>query len=151
MALAVLLTRLPAGLDAQLQRDADLSMADYMVLAMLSDAPDNRMRMTELAAYSNTSASRLSRVAARLENSGFIRRTMAPHDRRAVLAELTDRGHQKLAVEAPGHVENVRRLIFDRLSAEQVTALNEIARALLQDEVSDGPGTSFPDVAGTDS
>ena len=131
-ALAGVLFLLPAALDSQLQRDAGLAMADYMVLVMLSERDDHRMRMSELAASASTSQSRLSRIVARLEAAGFVTREMAPDDRRAVLATLTEAGLAKLVAAAPGHVAQVRSLVFDRLSAAQLGSLTEIARALGQ-------------------
>jgi DNA-binding MarR family transcriptional regulator len=129
-ALAGVLFLLPAALDSQLQRDSGLTMADYMVLVMLSEREDHCMRMSELAASANTSQSRLSRIVARLEASGYATRQMAPDDRRAVLTTLTEAGLAKLVAAAPGHVAQVRRLVFDRLTPAQVTSLNEVARAL---------------------
>ena len=130
MALAGVLFLLPTALDSQLQRDSDLAMADYMVLVMLSERDGRSMRMTELATSANTSQSRLSRIVARLEVAGFVTRQMAPDDRRAVLATLTEAGLAKLVAAAPGHVAQVRKLVFDRLSPAQVASLNEVARAL---------------------
>jgi len=129
-ALAEVLFLLPAALESQLQRDADLAMADYMVLVMLSESDDHCMRMSELATSASTSQSRLSRIVARLEAAGYVTREMAPDDRRAVLATLTDPGLAKLVAAAPGHVAQVRKLIFDRLTPAQVLSLTEIARAL---------------------
>ncbi len=129
-ALAALLFILPAALESQLQRDDGLALSDYTVLVMLSDRADHCMRMSELAAAASTSQSRLSRIVARLESSGFVRRDMAPEDRRVVHATLTDAGLRKLESAAPGHVREVRSLVFDRLDADQVNSLGEIARAL---------------------
>jgi DNA-binding MarR family transcriptional regulator len=129
-ALAGVLFLLPAALDSQLQRDSGLAMADYMVLVMLSEQEDRCMRMSELATSSSTSQSRLSRIVARLEGAGYVTRSMAPDDRRVVLATLTDAGQAKLVAAAPGHVTQVRRLVFDRLTPAQVDSLNEVARAL---------------------
>ena len=129
-ALAGVLLLLPAALDSQLQRDSGLAMADYMVLVMLSECENRSMRMSELATSASTSQSRLSRIVARLEAAGYVTRQMAPDDRRAVLATLTESGLAKLVAAAPGHVAQVRRLIFDRLTPAQVASLNEIARAL---------------------
>ncbi|WEO76529.1 MarR family transcriptional regulator [Cryobacterium sp. SO2] len=129
-ALAGVLFLLPAALDSQLQRDSDLAMADYMVLVMLSERDDHCMRMSELANSANTSQSRLSRIVTRLEAAGYVTRQMAPDDRRAVLATLTEAGLAKLVAAAPGHVTQVRKLVFDHLTPGQVTSLNEVARAL---------------------
>lgn len=123
--------RIPAALETQLQRDESLSFIDYMVLAMLSESPGGERRMSDLAEASNSSASHLSRVATRLEKPGYITRTMAADDRRAVVATITPAGLAKIAQAAPGHVAEVRSLVFDKLTDEQVGQLAEIGRALL--------------------
>ncbi|TFC04726.1 MarR family transcriptional regulator [Cryobacterium adonitolivorans] len=129
-ALAGVLFLLPAALDSQLQRDSGLAMADYMVLVMLSERDGHCMRMSDLASSASTSQSRLSRIVARLEAADYVTREMAPDDRRAVLATLTETGLAKLVAAAPGHVAQVRRLVFDRLTSAQVLSLTDIARAL---------------------
>ncbi|MET0432614.1 MAG: MarR family transcriptional regulator [Cellulomonas sp.] len=122
---------LPAALDHQLQRDADLSHYDYLVLAKLSEAPDRTLRMSGLAASTNATLPRLSHVAARLEARGFLTRTRDEGDRRATLATLTEEGWRKVVATAPSHVGEVRRLVVDRLTAEQVAQLDAIALAVL--------------------
>lgn len=122
---------LPAALDHQLQRDADLSHYDYLVLAKLSEAPDRTLRMSGLAASTNATLPRLSHVAARLEARGFLTRTRDEGDRRATLATLTEEGWRKVVATAPTHVTEVRRLVVDRLTAEQVEQLDAIALAVL--------------------
>ena len=69
-----LLLRLPAALDAQLQKDAGITQFDYLVLSGLSEAPNRTLRMSELAARANSSLSRLSHVVSRLEAKGWVRR-----------------------------------------------------------------------------
>ena len=130
LALAAVLFTLPTALDAQLQRDEGLTMGDYMVLAMLSEH-EQPLRMSELAAAARTSQSRLSRIVARLEKDGYVSRAMAEDDRRAVVARLTGAGRAKIVDAAPEHVATVRRLVFDRLGADQVAALTEFGRAIL--------------------
>jgi DNA-binding MarR family transcriptional regulator len=122
---------LPAALDHQLQRDADLSHYDYLVLAKLSEAPDRTLRMSGLAASTNATLPRLSHVAARLEARGFLTRTRDEGDRRATLATLTEQGWRKVVATAPTHVAEVRRLVVDRLTPEQVDQLDAIALAVL--------------------
>lgn len=122
---------LPAALDHQLQRDADLSHYDYLVLAKLSEAPDRTLRMSGLAASTNATLPRLSHVAARLEARGYLTRTRSEDDRRATLASLTEEGWTKVVATAPSHVEEVRRLVVDRLTPEQMTQLDGIALAVL--------------------
>lgn len=122
---------LPAALDHQLQRDADLTHFDYLVLAKLSEAPDRTLRMTALASSTNATLPRLSHVAARLEARGYLSRTRSATDRRATLATLTQEGWAKVVETAPTHVAEVRRLVVDRLTAEQVEQLDTIALAVL--------------------
>jgi DNA-binding MarR family transcriptional regulator len=124
-------TLLEGALDRQLQRDAGMPHAYYQILAMLSEAPDRRLRMSELAAITQSSQSRLSHAVARLERNGWVRRKPCPEDRRSTFAQLTEEGFAALAAAAPGHVCTVRRHLFDRLSPEQVRQLHEITRAVL--------------------
>jgi DNA-binding MarR family transcriptional regulator len=120
-----------AALDRQLQRDAGITHASYIVLAMLSEAPDRALRMSDLAVRANSSPSRLSHAVARLEERGWVRREPAPRDGRGTVAVLTDAGMDMLARTAPGHVTAVREYLFDRLSAEQVRELGDICAAVL--------------------
>jgi len=100
---------LPRALDAQLQRDAGLTHAAYVVLAMLSEAPGRSRRMTDLARRANQSQSRLSHTVARLEERGWVRRERSAEDGRGNVAVLTDAGWDVVRSVAPGHVEAVRR------------------------------------------
>jgi DNA-binding MarR family transcriptional regulator len=129
--LAGVLIKLPAALDAQLQRDAGLSHFEYMVLAGLSEAPRRTLRMSDLAELANGSLSRLSHVVTRLERRGWVRREACPEDGRYTNAVLTEEGWVKVVATAPGHVETVRALVIDALSAEQVGQLDEIARRVM--------------------
>ena len=129
--LAALVELLPAALDAQLQRDADLTMTAYLTLAMLSEEGDHRLRMSELGARSNASPSRMSHVVARLEKDGYVRRERSQQDGRGQVAVLTEAGLAKVRDTAPGHVENVRHLVFDPLGAEHLDQLDEVASAIL--------------------
>ncbi|WP_308469806.1 MarR family winged helix-turn-helix transcriptional regulator [Kineococcus rubinsiae] len=129
--LAALMELLPAALDAQLQRDADLTTTAYLTLAMLSEQEDHRLRMSELGARSNSSPSRMSHVVARLEKDGYVRRVRSDQDGRGQVAVLTDDGLAKVRETAPGHVERVRELVFDPLGPEKLDELDEVASALL--------------------
>jgi DNA-binding MarR family transcriptional regulator len=94
---------------------------------MLSEAPERTLRMSQLAGTVNASLSRLSHVVTKLQERGWVRRTPCPDSRRVTLVTLTDDGWAVLERAAPGHVEAVRALVFEGLSAEQVTALREIS------------------------
>lgn len=122
---------LPNALDAQLRRDADLTNFDYYVLAMLSEAEGQTLRMTALAAQTNAALARLSHVVRRLEERGLVERVPCPEDRRATNARLTHAGMAKVVEAAPGHVANVREHVIDALTPEQVQQLGDIADALL--------------------
>lgn len=127
LALLRLLTWLPAAVDRQLERDAEITNFEYGVLHGLSISPHRSLRISDLAAEVNGTLSRLSKVLDRLEKRGWVVRRPCPTDGRYTLAELTDAGQEKLADSAPAHVEYVRELVFGRLTATQVRQLNAIA------------------------
>jgi DNA-binding MarR family transcriptional regulator len=126
-----LLLRLPAALDAQLQRDAGITSFDYLVLSGLSESPNRTLRMSELAAIANSSLSRLSHVVSRLEAKGWVRREPCPGDGRFINAVLTDDGWQKVLTTAPGHVAAVRELLIEVLSQEEFAQLGAISARVL--------------------
>jgi len=123
---------LPRTLDAQLQRDAGLTHAAYVVLAMLSEAPDRSRRMSELARVANQSQSRLSHTVARLEERGWVRRERATEDRRGNVAVLTDEGLAVVTGVAPGHVAAVKEAMFAALTPAQTDALGDALSAVLE-------------------
>lgn len=123
---------LPGALDSQLRTDAELSHFDYFTLAMLSEAPGRSLRMTALAEMTNSTLPRLSHVASRLEERGYLERTPCPEDRRATNAVLTESGWQKVVDTAPGHVETVRRIVFSGIDASDVADLDRIMTRILE-------------------
>lgn len=125
------LIKLPGLLDAQLQRDAGLTFFEYMVLAMLSEQPGHRQRMSRLAVLTSGSLSRLSHVAKRLEQQGLIIRRTDDVDRRSTNAELTPQGLAVVEAAAPGHVTAVRRLVMDGLGPQQIDELAHITDLIL--------------------
>jgi DNA-binding MarR family transcriptional regulator len=129
--LITLVTRLPQALDRQLRGDAGISHVYYQLLAMLSAAPDRQLRMGELARTTGISLSRLSHAVAALETRGWVTRCAAGGDGRGQLAQLTAAGQQLLDRTAPGHADEVRRLVFDALTTEEVDQLGQLARKLL--------------------
>jgi DNA-binding MarR family transcriptional regulator len=122
---------LPWSIDQQLQHDSNLAMVEYQVLAMLSESPQRRMRMSSLADVTNASLSRLSRVVKRLEDRGLVRREPDATDGRFTHAILTDNGLQTLVDAAPGHVAHVRSLVIDVLSPEQLRRLGRDAERIV--------------------
>lgn len=132
LALVGVIVRLPAALDRQLQRDAGITHFDYQVMACLSTAPDRTLRMSTLADLAQAQLPRLSQVVSRLETRGWVTRDADPRDGRCTLAQLTDAGWQKVVASAPGHVDAVRTLVFEQLTAPQVRQLGAIGRRILQ-------------------
>ena len=122
-----LITRLPWAIDSELQRDADLSMIEYMTMAMLSGAPAWTLRMSELAERTSSSLSRLSHLVKRLESRGYVRREADPADGRFTNAIMLPAGMRKLDSAAPAHVAHVRHLVIDNLSAERLRRLGQDA------------------------
>lgn len=139
-----LLLKLPAALDAQMQRDSGLSHFEYLVLASLSEAPERTRRMSALAALANGSLSRLSHVVKRLEGRGWIERRACPSDGRYTNAVLTDAGWEKVVASAPGHVEAVRDLVLDALTPAELTQLGAVAGRLLERLEPGDARTAFP-------
>lgn len=129
--LSIVLMRLPLELDRQLHRDSGLSHLEYSIMAGLSDAPERSLRMSLLARWSGAQLPRLSQVVGRMEARGWVSRRPDPDDGRATLATLTDHGFDVLAAAAPGHVEEVRRLVLDPLSPAQVRQLGAAARRIM--------------------
>lgn len=115
-------TRLQEAFDRDLA-DHGLSMADYEVLAHLSEAPDRRLRMSELADISLISRSRLSHRMKVLEAAGWVTREMCIDDRRGFFAVMTDAGWEKIVAAAPDHVRSVRRHLIDVLTPEELEVI----------------------------
>lgn len=128
--LAGVILKLPGALERQLHADAGMTHFEYWVVAILSEAPDRSLRLSELAAQANASVSRVSHVVTRLERRGWVRRAPCPEDARATLGVLTDAGWEQVVASAPGHVERVRELVFDPLSPDQVSALEQVLGAI---------------------
>jgi DNA-binding MarR family transcriptional regulator len=131
--LVAVLQLLPAALDRQLQEEAAVTHTYYMILAMLSEAPDRSMRMAQLARIVSASQSRLTHAVNRLEERGWVDRCPTPEDKRGQVARLTDEGYDVLVTIAPGHVREVRRRVFDVLSPTEVELLGD-----LLDRIRDG-------------
>jgi DNA-binding MarR family transcriptional regulator len=107
-------------------------MFEYLVLAMLSEAPGRTLQLKRLASVTNGSLSRLSHVVTRLERRDWVRREPMADNGRVTMARLTDAGYAKVVASAPDHVETVRQLVFDNLDRRQVRQLQEISTRLLR-------------------
>jgi DNA-binding MarR family transcriptional regulator len=126
------------AIDRQLQQDAGMPHLYYSILANLSEAPEQRLRMTDLAQRSKITRSRLTYAVTRLEKDGLLRRENCRWDKRGSIAALTEEGRAVLERIAPGHVELVRASLFDQLTEEQVEQLEEISTAIARALESDG-------------
>jgi DNA-binding MarR family transcriptional regulator len=138
LAMVHMITRLPAALDADLQRKSGVSFFEYQVLAGLSMQPERRIRMSELAEFSACSLSRLSHTARRLESKGWVYRVPDPSDGRYTLAVLTEAGWDKVVASAPGHVADVRRVLIDALTPTQYKQLRQISERV-NDAIGNAP------------
>lgn len=127
-------------LDRELQAESGMPMSYYEILVRLSEQPDRRLRMSELARTSQSSRSRLSHAVARLEEAGWVMREACPTDRRGAFAVLTDHGFDALAAAAPGHVAAVRRHLLNRLDADQAEQLRMLSQAVLTPLAQAQPG-----------
>jgi len=127
-----LITRLPWAIDGQLQHDAELSMVEYMTMAILVKSPERTLRMSELAEETSVSLSRLSHLVKRLEARGYVRREPDPADGRFTNAVLLPAGIRKMESAAPDHVAYVRHLVVDNMSAERLRRLGQDAERILQ-------------------
>jgi DNA-binding MarR family transcriptional regulator len=122
-----LFMKLPATLDSELQRTAGITLFEYEVLALLSESDRRTLQMSELAAGTNSSLSRLSHVVGRLEKRGWVTRQICPHDGRAAQAVLTESGVAKVIQAAPDHVRAVRELVVDAITPAQLRQLGSAA------------------------
>lgn len=121
--------RLKDRLDADLRRFG-VDLAEYEILVTLSEAPDRRVRMSDLAVAVHQSRSRLTHTVTRMEASGLVERTSCPTDRRGVWAQLSDHGFELLAGAAAEHVAGVQRYFVEVMSAEDYAAVGRAFAAI---------------------
>ena len=130
-ALVQMNSRLNARLNRELQQTSGLSLADYDVLVLLTEAPDGRRRMFQLSEDLQWEQSRLSHHIARMQRRGLVAREECTTDKRGAFVVLTGTGREAIEKAAPAHVALVRQLVFDGLSAEQVATLESFVRRVL--------------------
>jgi DNA-binding MarR family transcriptional regulator len=131
LGLVRVVSRLPATLDARLERTAGLTLFGYTLLAMLSEQPDGALRMSRLAAATDASPSRVSHAARQLESRGLLVRRPDPDDGRCIRAVLTADGRALVVATAPGHVADVRSLVVDALGRDELAALRSATERIL--------------------
>ena len=125
--LVALMLLLPGRLESPLQSSSGLTLFEYLVLSHMSEAPDRRLRMSELAFLANGSLSRLSNVVKRFEQRGWVVRSPDPTDGRFTIAALTPTGYEMVVVAAPVHLRSVREIVLDPLDDADRRALVRIA------------------------
>ncbi|MBE1484777.1 MarR family winged helix-turn-helix transcriptional regulator [Plantactinospora soyae] len=118
----------PRALDAELMREQRISMNEYAALMHLSEAPDRRMRMSELASACDLSLSGMTRIVTRLEQQRFVERIRCPEDARGWNAVLTDAGLTRLEQAYPAHLASVRRHIVDHAAGLDLPRITEALR-----------------------
>ncbi|WP_298037593.1 MarR family winged helix-turn-helix transcriptional regulator [uncultured Microbacterium sp.] len=114
---------LPAALDAQLQRDAQLTHYEFILLSALQRS--GAMRLSDLAAATNATLPRTSKVVSRLQKRDLIAREENTEDRRSVRLTITKQGRRRLVLATPDHFATVHELVLDRLDEQQLAALAE--------------------------
>jgi DNA-binding MarR family transcriptional regulator len=119
-------------LEQELDQQTTVPKHYYEILAPLAEAPERRLRMSDLADRSQSSRSRLSHSMARLESLGWIRREASQMDRRGAFAVLTDEGFSAFEAAAPVHAEGVRTHVFDQLDVGQLKELRRISERVLE-------------------
>jgi DNA-binding MarR family transcriptional regulator len=139
LATAALVVRLPAALDTQLQADEGISFFEYMIMAVLSERDDRTLQMSDLAAQTSSSLSRLSHAVKRLEGAGYLQRERLPGSGRRTCATLTDAGFAKVVATAPGHVRRVRELLIDAVAPADLEALRRVGEQVLHQIDPDDP------------
>lgn len=126
-----LVNLLPQALDKQLREQAGINHVHYALLATLSNRPDRQMPLTELAQAAMMSQSRASHAVTALQDRGWVIRQPCPDDKRVQLIRLTDDGMSVLEQHAPGHVAEVRRLVFDQLDRQDLADLRRVSLKIL--------------------
>jgi DNA-binding MarR family transcriptional regulator len=114
------------AVNEHLRADGDLSWVQFQILARLTDAPDGRLRMTDLADGVVYSRSGLTYQAGLLDERGLITRAPSPDDERSVMVTVTDAGRDLVAHVLPGHVDRVRQLLFAPMTGTDLATLSTV-------------------------
>ena len=110
-------------LEDELRAATGLSMSDYHVMVVLSEAPGHRLRMGELAGRLVFSPSRLTYQITSMVKRGLVRKQPCPEDGRGQEAILTDQGMAELVGAAPLHLTTVRESFIDHLDPEELAVI----------------------------
>ncbi len=129
--IARLMVVLPRAIDEDLTARTGLSLTSYIALSQLSEAPERRLRMSELAERAALSPSRITRVVSALEADGLVRRDTTSTDRRVSFATLTDAGLHRLEQAWPAHLDSVRTLAMDHISRDEIASTSDLVERLV--------------------
>jgi DNA-binding MarR family transcriptional regulator len=125
--------------------ESELSYPDYLVLVVLTDRPDGRTRLFELASVLGWEKSRVSHQVARMAERGLVAKEKCDVDRRGAYVVVTEHGREAIEAAAPRHVETVRRLFVDRLTPRQLDAIRTAAETVLAGLADDEDGAETTD------
>ncbi|HEU0190479.1 MAG TPA: MarR family transcriptional regulator [Mycobacterium sp.] len=118
--------RLETLLDEALRAETGLTLFDYHVLVVLSEAPQQRLRMSELADRMVFSRSRITYQVNSMIKRGLVAREPAPDDGRGYRAVLTATGLQTLRRAAPRHAATVRNLFLDHIHDDELPTIERV-------------------------
>jgi DNA-binding MarR family transcriptional regulator len=118
-------------LDRQLQRDAGISQADFIVLGRLAEAPDRRLRTGELAELLAWEKSRVSHQVTRMEARGLVERTECDTDGRGTWVGVTPEGRRTLLASTRDHAAKIQELFLDELTDDDRAVLNDVTRRVM--------------------
>lgn len=123
---------LPGALQHALQADAGLSLPDFDVLVQLTDSPEGRVRVNDLARALNWERSRVSHHVTRMERRGLVQREECRDDGRGAFVVLTEDGRAAIERAAPAHVRTVRSLVFDALTPTETEVMASAVDKVLE-------------------
>ena len=123
--------QLTSSLQRELQDESGLSTSDFEVLVNLTDSPNGRVRVSDLATQMLWERSRLSHHVTRMERRGMVQRSECAEDGRGAFIEITPQGRAAIEAAAPGHVDAVRRLVFDGLQCDEVSTMSALVDKML--------------------
>lgn len=134
-------SKISRGIDDTLQAQSGLSASEYAVLVALSEAPDMELRLHQLCSYLRWDRSRTSHQVTRMAKRGLVEKKRCPGDARGVLVSLTDEGVERLENAVPGHVESVRKLVFDPTVGAHLPAVEQFLQAIVDVPLPGEPGS----------
>jgi|SRR5690625_1045569 len=119
-------------LNRRLDVTADLSLSEYEILVRLSETPSHEMRMSDLADSVYQTRSRLTHTVRRLEQRLMVTREACAEDKRGVNCRLTDAGLELIVKIAPQHVRDVRELLIDAVSPQDLAAFHRVMTTMAE-------------------